>query len=848
MDQLTGHLLTKKGEPRQRLSGDCRDDCFPGGARAKRDHQKAVAGIAAGVLDAIQAFRRDLNVILSRAVWQVFRIALECHLRTLDAHGVLDFGELLSRATQLLGQMDEFARSRYLLDARYHHVLVDEFQDTSRAQWGLVSQLVHTWGEGLGVTQDAPLQPSIFIVGDRKQSIYGFRDAEVRVINEAADAIASLKPADDPRYSISHSFRSRPALLAFANDVFDSVTKEPDRPDAFTYGGQDAFPIDDEPDGAADEPLLGVTAATESGTCAAAVAREIERLLAGTMVRDPQQKTLREARPGDIAILFRSRASHRDYERALDALGIPSYVYKGLGFFDAPEILDVVALIRYLADPASDLRTAALLRSRIVRLSDPGLQRLAQKPAPGLARALSDAGAPAAMAGLTAEDRSVFGLLRQHAQAWLALVDRVPPAELIDTILAETAYLFELRGPRHAQARENVKKIRSLVRRIQNRGYRTFGRLADELDQLRLTDESNATIDALDAVKLMTVHAAKGLEFPVVFIVNLARGTRGTGDAIRLAPDAPEDEEISIGDFRNESDADAGDRDKEETKRLLYVAVTRARDRLYLSSLVKDGKLVPGPRSLGSVMPESLKTMIAGAATGPGDVETLEWPGPSGRVHRFRRCQAVPASPAPAVVPGRPVIAGLPGAPDDFTRLADSGAPVRVSVTDVVKTPDAADWGPPTGGDRDALAAGSLVHRLFQFEVDPADRAAARLRASALLDDEERAGVRDAEAVIDRALAVYTQMRARPGVRAILDEALCFYEVPVSFGGDGEPNRIVRGVIDCVACRPGGEVVVVDFKTGAPRETDQRQLDLYVSAARHLYPGAPVRGAIVYPD
>ena len=155
---------------------------------------------------ALRALRRDLNVILARGVWQVFGIALDRYRRTLDAHGVLDFGELLARAQALLGNMDEFARSRYLLEARYHHVLVDEFQDTSRAQWELVSLLVRTWGEGIGLSHEVPLAPSIFIVGDRKQSIYGFRDAEVAVLDEAASAIAGLRPDDDPLQSISHEF------------------------------------------------------------------------------------------------------------------------------------------------------------------------------------------------------------------------------------------------------------------------------------------------------------------------------------------------------------------------------------------------------------------------------------------------------------------------------------------------------------------------------------------------------------------------------------------------------------------------------------------------------------------
>src|SRR3954452_5296637 len=112
----------------------------------------------------------------------MYAIAEAEYRRTLDAHAALDFPDVLLRAVALLRQMEEFSQSRYRLESRYHHVLVDEFQDTSRAQWELISLLVASWGEGMGLATE----PSIFVVGDRKQSIYRFRDAEVAVMDEAA--------------------------------------------------------------------------------------------------------------------------------------------------------------------------------------------------------------------------------------------------------------------------------------------------------------------------------------------------------------------------------------------------------------------------------------------------------------------------------------------------------------------------------------------------------------------------------------------------------------------------------------------------------------------------------------
>ena len=826
LERTAGHFLTKDGDPRVKISYK-RTHCVT--QEAFRRHQDEVGRVAPSVRDALHRFKRDLNVVLARGVHRIFAIALAEHRAALTAHAALDFPDLLSRAVNLLTQMDEFARSRYRLESRYHHVLVDEFQDTSRAQWELVSLLIQSWGEGLGLGHEAKLAPSIFVVGDRKQSIYRFRDAEVAVLDAAAQFIHTLRPDGEPRCSIARSFRAVPELLAFINALFGAIDKRTDRVDAFRYDERDRFPID--PDGLSlESDALGLAAAGDAESCAEIVAEEITRLLAAADVRDRATGVRRRARAGDIGILFRSRESHREFERALETRGVPAFVYKGLGFFDSDEIKDACALVRFLADPASHLHAAAFLRSRFIRLSDEGLRRLA----PDIAGALTG-DAPPALEALDPEDRRVMAMARESVRRWLAEADRVPPAELVDGILAETAYAYELRGPRAAQAHENLKKLRSVFRRIQNRGYATLRRLAEHIDRLSVGDESNAILDAVDAVSLMTVHAAKGLEFPIVFVVNLSRGAGGVPPPIRLVPAGVGDEpSVSIGGFVSETDQDERARELEETKRLLYVAMTRARDRLYLASVCKDGDARAGRGSLGEVLPASFLALFPAAATTSS--ERIGWAADGEPQFSFRVC---------ARNGGRAPLARMLGDDariDCFERIS-IGPAARVNVTELLPTDSASLATRAEHANADRII-GTLVHRMLRDGSDSAADALAGLAPA------ERAAIDDPAHCARRADALRRAILNQPAVRSLMQSGECHYEVPLSWrqgGWSDQASVAVRGTIDCIVLEAEA-ATVLEFKTGRPKPWHRDQLDAYVAAARDLFPGREVRGLLVYAD
>jgi len=838
LDRLEGHFLNKDKEPRQRFDRYAARDCQS--AETWRIHRTDVLTVGRDVGEALKAFRRDLNAVLSRAVRRVYQIALREYRSTLDAHGVLDFSETLARALSLLAQMDEFARSRYRLEGRYHHVLLDEFQDTSRAQWTLVALLIRAWGEGSGVADTAPLIPSIFIVGDRKQSIYGFRDADVSVMEDAASFVDELRPERDSRRAISKSFRAVPQLLAFTNDVFLEIEKDEARRDAFRFGDADRFPVELPVPGS---DALGIVAAPGVADHAEAVAVEIRRLIdSRAPVRDPGTQELRPIGPRDIGILFRTKDAHQDFEKALERRQIPSYVYKGLGFFEADEIKDVLALLRYLAAPESNLRAAAFVRSRFVRLSDPAVQALA----PDLAGALSKASID--LNRLDDEDREVLERTRGSVARWFDLVDRLPPAEVLEQVLDETAFVFETRGPRVRQARENLKKIRAMIRRVQNGGYATMSRLAEYLERLSAGDESNAVIDAGDSVSLMTIHAAKGLEFPVVFLVNLSRGTGGGRRAIRVVSDAERGEAwLSVGDFQSEADQDARAKDREETKRLLYVALTRARDRLYLASEVKDARWRAFGGSLGDILPAGIKARFEAASLVDAP-ETTEWVAESGQPHTFRLCRLGSdpnAAKPPIFVESEPL--GSDPRTDRFEALVDPLALPRVAVTGLVARANEQAW--RAMDTRGGSLIGTLVHRLFErFGAtlrDDGDSSAITDELGRLIREDEAADAEDLDQTIARARNVYVALRDHPDVADALGSGEAVFEMPFSVR-PASAQTIVRGTFDCLVRRADGGVTILELKTGHPAPSHDEQLSIYLTAGRALFPDTRVDGKLVY--
>jgi ATP-dependent exoDNAse (exonuclease V) beta subunit len=308
----------------------------------------------------------------------------------------------------------------------------------------------------------------------------------------------------------------------------------------------------------------------------------------------------------------------------------------------------------------------------------------------------------------------------------------------------------------------------------------------------------------------MTVHAAKGLEFPIVFVVNMNRGTGGPPKPIRVLTDGRGLPSVAVADFESDADVDASAREREETKRLLYVALTRARDRLYLSGVVKDGAFRPGNGSLAQVMPASYWRQFEEAAK----------PAAAAAVTQLGLEFAPDVEPRPA---------------DDFAPLED-GSPARGPVVRFLEgrtARSAAFEGRSPDGGR---TAGTLAHRLFAVAGEDHD-------VDALVDV---AGTADDRALIARGAELAIRLRRNPELSALLASGRAYYEVPFSTRVD--ERTILRGSIDCLVRTPDGRTTVVELKTGGRRPEHEAQLAIYVDAARAMFTADTVTGMLVYAE
>ncbi len=463
-----------------------------------------------------------------RTIAQVY----EHYSDQMAANNALDFDDLIWVPVQLFRQMPDILNYWH---ERYCHILVDEYQDTNRTQYELI-RLLATNGEADKALMNWSNR-SIFAVGDADQSIYRFRGADFTILMEFQDTFGDGLPDAETQtmVKLEENYRSTRTILDLANELIQNNTERIDKILRATRGeGEPVFcyQADNEIDEA--EFVLSTI-------------RELERSEHGWMW-------------GDFAILYRTNAQSRPFEEALARWGIPYTVVGGLRFYDRKEIKDVLAYLRTINNPAdtlSLLRVINVPRRGIGKSTLDKLANAAQTLNVPLWEVINDETSVTTLAGRSAKAVIRFAKFLEH---WNQNLASQSATEILQGILEESGYVEDLKSQGTDEAEDRIQNVAELLNAARQfeedqedpslQGFLSNVSLATDLDNLN--EESQR-------ISLMTLHSSKGLEFPVIFLVGVEQGLfpnhRSLDDPVAL----------------------------EEERRLCYVGLTRAQERLYLS-------------------------------------------------------------------------------------------------------------------------------------------------------------------------------------------------------------------------------------------------------------------------
>jgi len=462
--------------------------------------------------------------------------------RRLVAAGAMDFDDLIMVTVNLFQAMPEVAEQ---YRRRFRHVLVDEYQDTNHAQYILVRELASGGAPlfsssrtGGGDSPADAIPPSeLCVVGDADQSIYAFRGATIRNIVEFeqdySDATVIL---------LEQNYRSTQNILAAANAV---VAQNRGRKPKNLWSAAGAGP-----------PIVGYVADSEHDE-AAFVAEEVDRLTdAG------------EATPGQVAVFYRTNAQSRVFEEVFIRVGLPYRVVGGVRFYERREVRDLLAYLRLIANPADEVSLRRVLNTPKRGIGDRAeaeVAAYAQRERITFAQALE---APAKVPALAARSAAAIEGFNALIGGLRELADTVPVAALAEAVLDRTGYVESLESSSDLQdvgRVENLEELVSVAREFDGaRGDE--GTLAEFLEQVSLVADADEIPEGEDhggLVTMMTLHTAKGLEFPVVFLTGL-------------------EEEV----FPHQRSL-TNKKELEEERRLAYVGITRAEQRLYLTRALR---------------------------------------------------------------------------------------------------------------------------------------------------------------------------------------------------------------------------------------------------------------------
>lgn len=485
----------------------------------------------------------------------------------------LDFNDLQIKTHELLNNQKQIT---HRLIERYQYYMVDEFQDTNELQYKLVMQLTNS-------LKDA----NLFIVGDPKQSIYSFRGADVRVFNRIRDKIID---ADGLNISLNTNFRSLPHILEFVNYLFDKL---------MVNNSESQYEVSYEPltqgrfchDYGTVEIVIGQRKNEEANEYAI-IAQRINRMIINKEMiwarREGKDRPPQPIQYSDIAILIRARRQLPDLEHALLSNGIPYLTTGGVGFYQRQEIYDIWNYLNFLNNPSkNDTSLVGILRGPAYGISDIELYEISLSKGNGFWEKAQN------YHFSTNQLTEIIDTIKNH----INIAHRYPLNQLIQTVVNETGLIGTINiGIKGQQSWANYQKLLDLAREYDaDENQQTLTAFIEFLNNMinNEPNEGQAPIEeSTGAVQIMTIHSAKGKQFPVVILPGLDRGGKNATEpfvdekfGIGFSPYNPNEGYLkTIPDIVEPMKEGKKLRDEAEKKRLFYVGATRAEDRLILSA------------------------------------------------------------------------------------------------------------------------------------------------------------------------------------------------------------------------------------------------------------------------
>jgi ATP-dependent helicase/nuclease subunit A len=872
---LTEILFTQKFELRKDVTGPA-DVAAEAAAEAEllAGTCKGLAGLLAALADPGAAAGSASLLRTTRTLLDVYQRASALYEEKKQEQGGLDFEDLQLKTRSLLN--DPAIRAK--LSERYTYVMVDEFQDTNQLQYDILRLLIAEYAGA-----------NLFIVGDPKQSIYGFRNAEVEVFSSAKEDI--VRAADGRDLTLAESFRPLTQIALFVNALFSDLMGSSgsafDIPYADLVRGRAAAG-----DGRvelhllAPEPLPGETADPVARECETVARRILELARSAYPVHDGRAELVRPFAFRDAAILLRKRTHLRQMEHALIRYRIPYLLSGGIGFYQTQEIVDFLNYFSFLLNPENDVALAGILRSPFFTVSDLVLYEvsLVRKGASfwdkfrEYVRVHPEEGAAATAAAVLKAD--------------LALANRLSIPLLVQRIFRVTGWRGTVAGlARGEQHAANIAKLLRIAREFEGRGLST---LYDFLQRLKaLVDseerEGQASLDlGGNAVHVMTIHAAKGLEFPAVFLPFAHEPFRYDGALLV-------DTEIGVGfPLQQEEDLDQEavlptlellklrnrQRVEAEEKRVLYVAATRARDFLAVSGRLSRTEL---RTSYLRWMMESLGLHAAALAPGAlslpaSPLRILAEEGGAFVARELTAPLVLHVNPPLAEAAAPPVLAQGSGADagDDGRYLPPlSGqtrgeffsatqirtfleCPSKYYLKYVLGLPESS--APPAAFDEEeepsdvivGEAEGAYTHAALQDIIagditgeEVRERVMTLLAAETHLSGEQQGAL--ADRIAGNVLGFLRSAAGREVLSAV--EVKTEFSVQTLFGED-----FLTGIIDRLYKTPAGEWRIIDYKTdrvdarhlAARAELYKPQLAFYALLVRRLFRQESIRATLLF--